>query len=304
VKTETSTPAWVPQHLYPFESRYLDVAGCRVHYIDEGSGPTLLFLHGNPTWSFLYRNIVTELRGSFRCIALDYPGMGLSTASTGYPFTAEAHADVVERFVETLDLHDVTLMGQDWGGPIGLTVATRDPDRFNGFVLGNTWAWPLNGIHFEFFARVMRSSLMRFWIRNANAFVNLMIPLGTATRVPREVMRAYRGPFENPASRRPTWEFPKELLRSKPFMQALEKGLPRVADLPALLLWGGGDFALRKNVELPRFESLFPNHQTVVLDRARHFFQEDDPSGAATAIRNWMATRKTDLRDVQKSFSS
>lgn len=289
----TERPTWIPEHLYPFESRYRDIDGSRVHYIDEGTGPTLLFLHGNPTWSFLYRNIVLDLRDSFRCIALDYPGFGLSSARDGYDYTAEAHAHAVERFVTELDLHDVTLMGQDWGGPIGLTVATRQPERFNGFILGNTWAWPLNGIfHFELFGRVMGSTVGKLWIRNANAFVNMMIPLGTATRLSAEVMGAYRGPFADPDARRSTWEFPKELLRSQPFMQRLEDELPKVTQLPTLLLWGGGDFALRKRVELPRLEGLFPNHETVVLEGARHFFQEDKPGDAARAIRRWFTGRR------------
>ena len=285
----TERPSWVPDHLYPFQSRYMDVNGSRVHYIDEGEGPPLLFLHGNPTWSFLYRNIVLNLRDSFRCIALDYPGFGLSTARDGYAYTAEAHAHVVERFVQELDLKDLTLMGQDWGGPIGLTVATRNPDRFRGFILGNTWAWPLNGsFHFEFFARVMGSFFGRFWIRNANAFVNVLIPLGTVTKVPSDVMAAYREPFATQDARLPMWEFPRELLRSKPFMRQLESDLPRINHLPALLLWGGKDFALRRRVELPRFQSVFPKHETVVLDRANHFFQEDAPDEASRAIRQWL----------------
>lgn len=285
-------PSWVPEHLYPFESRFVEVDGSSVHYIDEGAGPTLLFLHGNPTWSFLYRNIVMDLRASFRCIALDYPGFGLSEARPGYAYTAAAHADAVERFVTELDLRDVTLMGQDWGGPIGLTVATRHPERFAGFILGNTWAWPLNGIfHFEAFARVMGSLPARLWIRNANAFVNVMIPLGTAKKLPVEVMDAYRGPFVDLDARRPTWELPKELLRSRPFMRTLEEDLARVTHLPVLFLWGGSDFALRRRVELPRFQGLFPHHHTVVLRRARHFFQEDAPDEAAEAIRAWHPSR-------------
>lgn len=287
-------PSWVPEELYPFESRFVDIGANRVHYIDEGTGPTIVFLHGNPTWSFLYRNIVLELRNSFRCVALDYPGFGLSRAAEDYPFTPSAHADLVAEFISRLDLSEVTLMGQDWGGPIGLSVATRDPERCSGFVLGNTWAWPLNGIlHFEAFARVMGSRIAGLWIRNANAFVNVMIPLGTATRLTAEVMRAYREPFAQKETRTATWEFPRQLLLSKNFMTKISDDLHRVAHLPTLFTWGGGDFALRKNVELPRFESLFPNHETVVIDSAKHFFQEDAPGDIARAIRHWMSSRPT-----------
>jgi haloalkane dehalogenase len=290
--TRPPRPAWVPSAQYPFDSRYVDVGGNRVHYIDEGSGPIILFLHGNPTWSFLYRHIVTGLRDDFRCIALDYPGFGLSAAHPDFGFTAAEHAEIVEGFVTALDLRDITLMGQDWGGPIGLTVACRHPDRFRGFVLGNTWAWPLNGsLPFELFARVLAGPLGRLLIRRANAFVNVMIPLGTASRVPSEIMAAYRGPFPDASSRRPTSEFPAELLRSEPFMQELAGALGNVTDRPALFVWGGGDFALRASVELPRFEQLFADHHTVVLDHAKHFFQEDEPEAVVAAIRQWMSTR-------------
>lgn len=289
MRAGTARPSWVPEELYPFESRYQDVLGCRVHYVDEGSGPAILFLHGNPTWSFLYRNVIRSLSDSFRCVALDYPGFGLSTAPDGYGYTVPEHTDVVERFVTGLGLDGITLMGQDWGGPIGLTVATRHPDLFAGFVLGNTWAWPLNGIlHFEAFARVMSSPLGKLFIRQANGFVNVMIPLGTATRLPEDVMRAYREPFSTAEARRPTWQLPRELLRTKAFMQRLEQDLPAVTHLPALFVWGGADFALRKRVELPRFQRLFPDHETVVLERASHFFQEDAPDETAAAIRSWM----------------
>ena len=282
-------PAWLARELYPFESRYLDLESCTVHYVDEGSGPTILLLHGNPTWSFLYRNVIRELRDSFRCIALDYPGFGLSWARDGYGYTAAEHAGAVERFVLELDLRDVTLTAQDWGGPIGLSVATRHPERFTRFVLGNTWAWPADGIfHFEAFARVMGSPFGKLLIRHANLFVNVMIPLGTSVRLSDEVMRAYRGPFATLDARRPTWEFPREILRARPFLQQLTDDLPSIADRPALFVWGGEDAALRQDVELPRLQRVFPDHETVVLDGAKHFFQEDAPDQAAAAIRRWM----------------
>ncbi|MDP9069005.1 MAG: alpha/beta fold hydrolase [Actinomycetota bacterium] len=289
---DVERPDWVPGELYPFRSHFLEIDGSNVHYVDEGSGPTLLFVHGNPSWSFLYRDIIIGLRDSFRCVAVDYPGFGLSTAGSDYGFTAAEHAGAVERLVVDVDLQDVTLMGQDWGGPIGLTVATRHPDRFRGFILGNTWAWPLNGIfHFEAFSRMMGNPVAKFWVRNANAFVNLMIPLGTASRPSGDVMRAYRGPFPDVEARTPTWEFARQLLRSEPFMRRLEEELPKLTHLPALFLWGGQDFALRKRVELPRLQRLFPHHETVVLERARHFFQEDAADDAASAIRDWMGRR-------------
>ena len=102
----------------------------------------LLLMHGNPTYSFLYRELISGLRNRFRCIAIDYPGFGLSTAPPGYGFTPAEHADVVEKLVQQLDLTGITMMVQDWGGPIGFAVATRNPDRFSAFVIGNTGHGP------------------------------------------------------------------------------------------------------------------------------------------------------------------
>src|SRR4051812_28438464 len=122
-------PAWVPDRLFPFESRFADVAGARVHYVDEGEGPVLLLVHGNPTWSFLYRDVIRGLRDRFRCIAVDLPGFGLSRpVPPPYSFTPVEHAAVLEQLVVHLDLREATLMVQDWGGPIGMAVATRMPE--------------------------------------------------------------------------------------------------------------------------------------------------------------------------------
>ena len=111
------------KELYPFESKWFESSVGAVHYIDEGEGPAILFLHGNPMWSFLYRKIVRLLRDDFRCVAVDYPGFGLSVRPPGYSYMPREHAVVVGELVRELDLQDAVLMGQDWGGPIGLQVA-------------------------------------------------------------------------------------------------------------------------------------------------------------------------------------
>ena len=110
-------PAWVDQELFPFESRFLEVEGARVHYVDEGQGPVFLALHGNPTWSFLYRHIIAGLKDRFRCLVLDYPGFGLSTAPPGYRYTVAEHSKVVEGFVTQLGLDGITLMGRTGAAP-------------------------------------------------------------------------------------------------------------------------------------------------------------------------------------------
>jgi haloalkane dehalogenase len=154
--TAAERPSWLSPDLYPFDGHVAELDAARVHYVDEGSGPPLLLLHGNPTWSFLYRDVVKGLRDRYRCIAPDYPGFGLSgPAAGGYGYTPAEHAAVIEQLVMRLELRDVTLMAQDWGGPIGFAVATRHPDRFAAFVIGNTWAWPKSDPGTQVFSRLM-----------------------------------------------------------------------------------------------------------------------------------------------------
>lgn len=282
-------PGWLPRRLYPFESRFVEVEGCRVHYVDEGSGPALLMLHGNPTWSFLYRGIIQRLRDRFRCVALDYPGFGLSTAAPGYDFRPATHARIVEQFVLGLDLRELTPVMQDWGGPIGLAVAERHPERIQALVIANTWAWPVMGDRrFERFSKLLGGRAGGFFIRRFNAFVNLLVPVGVRHKVPREVMTAYRQPLATPARREATHVFPREILASREFLATVESSLPRLQSLPALIVWGDRDMAFREK-ERRHFERLFPDHRTVVLRGAGHFLQEDAPAEVASAIGAWWA---------------
>jgi haloalkane dehalogenase len=286
---QPARPAWVPDDLYPFESHYADVAGSRVHYVDEGSGPPLLLLHGNPTWSFLYRNIIIGLRDGYRCIAVDYPGFGLSSPAPGYAFTPAEHADVLEQFVAQLDITGVTMMVQDWGGPIGFAVATRQPERFAAFVIGNTWAWPKSDPATQLFSRLLGGPIGRRLIANRNFFVEKALPGGVRkVTLPDAVMNAYRGPFPTPASRRPTAVFPREILGSRPFLAEIERGLPKLANRPALLVWPTKDVAFRDR-ERRRWEQLFPDHHTVILEGAGHYIQEDAANEIVAAIRAWRA---------------
>ncbi|WP_373049303.1 alpha/beta fold hydrolase [Vulgatibacter sp.] len=291
--TSPIRPAWIPERLYPFRSRYLSIDGCRLHYIDEGEGPPLLLLHGNPTWSFVYREIVLALRDRFRCIAPDYPGFGLSVAHAGYGFTPAEHTHVVEQLVQHLDLEGGALMGQEWGGPIGLAIAARHPDRFRALVLGNSWAWPVNrSPRFAAFSRLVGGSGGSWLIEHLDAFVELGLRLGATRKLPREVMDAYRGPFPTPTARLPTAVFPREILGSRHFLLEVEHGLRALAEKPTLLVWGDRDLAFR-GPERRRFERTFPLHETVILRGAGHYIQEDDPRGIARAIRRFWDDRFT-----------
>jgi haloalkane dehalogenase len=281
-------PDWLTRELFPCESKFIEVDGHVVHYVEEGEGPTLLMLHGNPTWSFVYRHLIGLLRERFRCVALDYPGFGLSIATEGYDHLPESHLEVVERFVDRLGLRDFTPVVQDWGGPIGLGLAGRRPADVRALVILNTWAWPVaDDPHFVRFSGLMGGAIGGFAIRSFNAFVNILIPLGTPRqKLSAEVMQAYRRPMSTRERREATHIFPRAIVGSTPFLATVEAGLEGLADKPVLLCWGDKDIAFREK-ERARFARTFPQAQSVALPGAGHYVQEESPAEIAEAIRAW-----------------
>lgn len=273
--------------LFPFRSRWFDSSGGRVHYIDEGEGMPVLFLHGNPTWSFLYRGIVVRLRKDLRCIALDYPGFGLSEHPEGYGYTPREHSDVVRELVRHLDLGDLTIMGHDWGGPIGMKVALDEVDRLHALVMGNTWYWPTDAPHVKAFAHVMGSAAMQRLVTERNFFVNWLIPAGTKHDLADEVMEHYREALPTPSSRAGAAELPKQILGASFWLGEIAHAVPRMlGNVPLLLTWGMHDFAFT-----PRFMERFREDFKLVKVRkldARHFIQEDAPAEVADAIRDFL----------------
>lgn len=286
--TAATRPDWVDDELFPFESHFIEIDGHTVHYVDEGSGPTLLMLHGNPTWSFLFRDVISLLRKDFRCIALDYPGFGLSTSRPGYRYLPEEHADVVTAFVDALGLKDVTLVGQDWGGMIGLAAAQRRPGVFDRLVLANTWAWPVNGVlHFEAFGRIMGGLPMRFLVRQFNLLVSAFIPTGHRRRKLTDAeLDHYRRALDTAERRQASAVLPGRVLASREFFAEVEAGLPDVAHLPTLIVWGDADIAFRAQ-ERERLEATFPDHTTVIVEGAGTYVESDAPDEFASAIRSF-----------------
>jgi haloalkane dehalogenase len=285
--TTGSRPSWVDDELFPYASNFVEVLGNIVHYVDEGDGPVLLMLHGNPTWSFLYRDMIAMLRTQFRCVALDYPGFGLSRATPGYGFTAAEHADVVEAFVEQLDLTGVTPVVQDWGGPIGMTAAARRADRYRAFVIGNTWAWPRDDRAITSFSAVMGGPVGRGLIERFNLFATRIIPSAhRRRRLSERELRHYTAPFPDARSRVPTHVFPAELTAATVLLEEASRGLEGFQDRPALVLWATKDPMFREQ-ERRRWEQTFDRHETHLLHGAGHYFQDDAGYEAAHAVMDW-----------------
>ncbi|MGE0220981.1 alpha/beta fold hydrolase [Mycolicibacterium sp.] len=285
--TVSERPVWVDDTLFPFESRFIEINGHRVHYVDEGSGPTLLFLHGNPTWSFDYSKVIDSLRSEFRCIAVDYPGFGLSVPAQGYRYLPAEHAQVITGFVDALALTGVTLVAHDWGGPIGLATVQQRRDVFDRLVLTNTWAWPYDAPLIQVMSYVMGSPIGRLLIRQLNLFVNVMIPIGhRLTKPTSDQMAHYQKALDSHARREGCAVFPREITASRTFLGDIEAGLPDISALPALIIWGDADFAFG-DAELRRWEQTFADHRTVTINGAGHYVPSDAPEQFAAAIRDW-----------------
>ena len=283
-------PEWFRDELYPFSSRFIEIDGSRVHYVDEGEGPTLLMLHGNPTWSFLYRHVITGLRSRFRCVAPDYPGFGLSQPAAGYGFTAAEHSGVVAEFVRRLDLTDYTIMVQDWGGPVGLGAAVREPERVKGLVIGNTWAWPMSDATMRVFSVMMGGLPGHVTSRYLDVFTNVLVPRSRGhSRLTADEMAMYRGPHPTPHSRIPVQTFARQLRAGRPFLASVEAGLPALTDRPALILWPTNDPAFGASVR-QRWEQMLSWSRTVPLEGAGHYFQDDVPEQVVNEIVEWFET--------------
>lgn len=268
------------RELYPWSGNYLKVAdGVRLHYLDEGHGETLLMVHGNPTWSFYWRNMVKELSGRYRCIVPDHIGCGLSDKPQNYRYQLEDHVDNLVRLVEALDLRNVTLVVHDWGGPIGYSTALRLSDRFKRFVVFNTLSrmgpFPLS-------IRMLRWPVIGpVLVRGFNGFVRFAMKKGTAK--PEQFLgpvgAGYSAPYNNWNNRVAVQRFVEDIPieaghPTKPFGEALERQLPEFAHLPHLIIWGNQDFVFHHYFR-DGWKEAVPNAEMHEFDHANHFVVED-----------------------------
>lgn len=276
---------------YPFSDRWLPYRDGRIHYLDEGQGPPVLLLHGNPTWSYLYRHVIQELRGEFRLIAPDYPGFGMSKAPSGYGFTPQEHSEAVQELIRHLDLKDFILVVQDWGGPIGLNYAVRHRSNLRGIVVMNTWAWPADLLPMKLFSLAMGGWPIGYWLQTRrNFFARVIVPHGIhhADKVTDSLRKAYTDPFPTPKSRIPTWVFPRQIRKARAWLAEIESNLSELSDLHAQILWGTKDSAGFPPEQLAKWQRHLPKNETEVLDDASHYVQEDRPDRVAASIRKIM----------------
>lgn len=276
----------IPVSEYPFRSNWMPFRTAQLHYVDTGEGMPVILLHGNPTWSFLYRNVIREIAPFCRAIAPDYPGFGYSGHPPGYGYTAAEHAEAILALIDHLQLDRFMLVVQDWGGPIGMSVATRRSASVAGLVICNTWSWPLDGWSVKLFSSVLGGPIGRWLILKHNFFAKRMMTAALAhSRAPSPVVcGAYTAPFPDPDSRMGTHVFPRELTAARNWLVQLESALPCLKDVPAEFVWGMKDPLFRRPEFLRRWQRYFPDAPVEQLQDAGHFLQEDRPDRVAAAV--------------------
>jgi haloalkane dehalogenase len=290
------------QHgLFPWQSTMIDVDGVRQALVDEGprdSRLTFLCLHGNPTWGFLYREFIRSLSAKYRVLVPDHVGFGRSDKpGTLAYYSLERHIANLTVTLDRADARNVVLVVQDWGGPIGMAWATRYPQRVAGVVVLNTWAFVKQPVLrlpwlFRYLVRG-RSGYKR--VVEKNFFVEkILCRYGTLSRLEPKVIEAYRAAHPRPEDRAGIAAFPRMIPETRDAghpswstMAAIEDGLVRLADKPALIVWASKDPANgRRNLE--RWQHVFPRHTGPFHVRAGHYLQEDAAPEILARIANWI----------------
>jgi haloalkane dehalogenase len=267
--------------LYPFESHWCDVGGVNVHYLDEGEGHPAVMFHGNPTWSFMYRDLVAEVAGGGgRAVAIDNVGCGLSDKPQDYEYRLERHIDNAEALIESLELPEMDLVVHDWGGAIGFGYAARHPAKIRRIVVANSAAFLVDRCPL----RIRCCRLPVFGtvaVRGFNAFVKAALRQATAhpERMPEAVRQGYLAPYDSFANRIATLRFVQDIPLSPKHptwstVTWLQKNLCKLAGKPMLVCWGMRDFCFTPDF-LAKWLEYFPGAQVERYADAGHYLFED-----------------------------
>lgn len=265
---------------YSFTSRFLSIDGGRLHYIDEGSGPVVIMVHGNPTWSYYYRNLISSLRTSHRVIALDHMGCGLSDKPSDYPYCLKRHIDNLDKLLDHLEIKQFSLVLHDWGGAIGMGCAVKRVDHIDKIIVMNTAAFRSRQIPLRI--QVCRLPIVgQLLVRGLNGFAWPAQFMAVEKKMAPEIAAAYLAPYNSWKNRVAIFRFVEDIPmnathRSYNSLVEIERRLPllREAGIPLLILWGGKDFCFNNHF-YEGWASRFPEAERHYFNDGGHYVLED-----------------------------
>jgi pimeloyl-ACP methyl ester carboxylesterase len=288
-----------PEKLYPFESNWLNIAGNNLHYLDEGprDAPIVLMLHGNPTWSFYYRNLVLALRDRFRCIVPDHIGCGLSDkpGANEYPYTLARRISDLNALIEHIQPESpMHLIVHDWGGMIGFGWASERPEQIASMTIANTAAFPLPSEKKLPAALwlVRNTGIGALLVQGLNAFSGMAARVAFKKPVSSEVRKAYTGPYDSWDNRIATLRFVQDIPLSPKdpgynIIANTEARLADFADKPCLLLWGEKDFVFDRHF-LKKWKQIFPQAKVLSYPDCGHYVIEDAGQPLIQAVSDFL----------------
>jgi haloalkane dehalogenase len=292
--------SWTPDPaLYPFAGHFFDAGGARLHYLDEGTGPPVVMVHGNPTWSFYYRDLVRRLRDRYRCIVPDHVGCGISDKppANRYPYSLERRVADLTNLLDHLKLdRDVTLVVHDWGGMIGTAWATRFPERVKRLVILNTAAFRIPpGKKLPLSLWLGRNTTIgAMLIRGLNVFCRAAAKwCAVRQTLPPRVRRMYLAPYDSWAHRIAVLRFVQTIPLTPAdagynIVAETEKRLPLLRDKPMLICWGLRDFVFDADF-LAQWRRHFPAAEVHAYDDAGHYVLEDAGEEVGLRIEEFLA---------------
>lgn len=278
---------------YPFVPHWLDFGAYRLHYVDSGSGKPLLMVHGNPTWSFLWRHLISGLP-AYRSVAIDHVGCGLSDKPTNLAHCLAMHETHLVRLIDELELRDITLLAHDWGGPIGLRALLARRDCFARVVLFNTGAFPPPYIPWRI--RACRAPMVgKFAVQGLNLFARAAQSMAVHNQqsITATARAGLIAPYNNWRNRHAIYEFVRDIPASNKhptwkYLLELENALPSIAQLPIKLIWGMRDWCFQPAC-LDRFVDHWPNADVTRLPDAGHWVTEEAKSEVQQLVSDFLS---------------
>ena len=287
LQNNAKIPNWLDKDEYPFEHRFCELKGGRMHYVDEGKGQTLLFVHGNPDWSFAYRKLIKILSKKFRCVAVDHLGFGLSDKPQKGEWLPKNHGENLREFIEKLDLADLTLVANDWGGAFIMPYATTCSENVKNIVFINTSPIPADPSNFTVraFSKILGGSIGRTLNVRLNFFINVVLKslLTKKENKTPKLMANYRGPMTTSADRLASASLPKQILNSIPWQKNYWNDKANLAKINKFIIWGLKDPIFPPNM-LAEMKKEFPEAGVTELADEGHYPHDEAAPEVAQAI--------------------